>query len=66
MEPDEVEHAFDRFYRSQGSTGSGLGLSIARNLVEAHGGRIELRSVPGTGTTVDVWLPRTSERSTID
>jgi two-component system, OmpR family, sensor histidine kinase BaeS len=60
MEPDEVEHAFDRFYRSPGSTGSGLGLSIARNLVEAHGGRIELNSIPSRGTTVDVWLPRTS------
>jgi len=58
MEPDEVEHAFDRFYRSQGSTGSGLGLSIARNLVEAHGGRIGLTSEAGTGTTVVVALPR--------
>ena len=59
MEPDEVEHAFDRFYRSPSSTGSGLGLSIARNLVEAHGGRIELRSVPGEGTSVEVRLPGT-------
>jgi signal transduction histidine kinase len=58
MDPDEVEHAFDRFYRSPGSTGSGLGLSIARNLVEAHGGRIGLTSEPGGGTTVEVTLPR--------
>ena len=58
MKPDEVEHAFDRFYRSPGSTGSGLGLSIARNLVEAHGGRIEVSSSAGTGTTIDIWLPR--------
>jgi two-component system, OmpR family, sensor histidine kinase BaeS len=57
MEPDEVDHAFDRFYRSPGSTGSGLGLSIARNLVEAHGGRIGLTSEPGRGTTVEVMLP---------
>jgi two-component system, OmpR family, sensor histidine kinase BaeS len=57
MQADEVEHAFDRFYRSPGSTGSGLGLSIARNLVEAHGGRIGLTSEPGSGTTVDVVLP---------
>ena len=57
MEPDDVEHAFDRFYRSPGSSGSGLGLSIARNLVEAHGGRIGLTSEPGAGTTVDVVLP---------
>ena len=57
MEPEEVEHAFDRFYRSPGSTGSGLGLSIARNLVEAHGGRIGLSSTQGAGATVEVTLP---------
>ena len=60
MDAESVEHAFDRFYRSPDSSGTGLGLPIARNLVQAHGGRIELRSVPGEGTTVDVWLPRTS------
>jgi two-component system, OmpR family, sensor histidine kinase BaeS len=58
MAADEVEHAFDRFYRSPGSTGSGLGLPIARNLVEAHGGTIGLTSAVGTGTTVVVTLPR--------
>ena len=58
MEAEEVEHAFDRFYRSSGSSGSGLGLSIARNLVEAHGGHIGLESEPGKGTTVEVILPR--------
>ena len=58
MASDEVEHAFDRFYRSPGSSGSGLGLSIARNLVEAHGGRIGLTSRPGEGTTVEIILPR--------
>ena len=58
MEAEEVEHAFDRFYRSPGSSGSGLGLSIARNLVEAHGGHIGLESEPGKGTTVEVILPR--------
>jgi len=57
MEPDDVEHAFDRFYRSPGSSGSGLGLSIARNLVEAHGGHIGLTSEPGRGTTVEVVVP---------
>jgi two-component system sensor histidine kinase BaeS len=56
MEPDEVEHAFDRFYRSPGSTGSGLGLPIARNLVEAHGGHLDLTSAPGAGTTVEIVL----------
>jgi len=57
MEPEALEHAFDRFYRSPGSPGSGLGLPIARNLVEAHGGRIEIESSPGGGTQVRLTLP---------
>lgn len=57
MEPEAVEHAFDRFYRSSSSAGSGLGLPIARNLVEAHGGRIEIESAPGRGTEVRFTLP---------
>ena len=57
MEPEAVEHAFDRFYRSSSSPGSGLGLPIARNLVEAHGGRIEIESAPSRGTEVRFTLP---------
>jgi two-component system, OmpR family, sensor histidine kinase BaeS len=57
MEPEAVEHAFDRFYRSPASPGSGLGLAIARNLVEAHGGSIAIESAIGTGTTVRFTLP---------
>jgi two-component system, OmpR family, sensor histidine kinase BaeS len=57
MEPEAVKHAFDRFYRSSSSPGSGLGLPIARNLVEAHGGRIEIESAPGRGTEVRFTLP---------
>jgi two-component system sensor histidine kinase BaeS len=59
MDADALEHAFDRFYRSSSSAGSGLGLPIARNLVEAHGGEIEIDSRPGTGTTVRFSLPVT-------
>jgi two-component system sensor histidine kinase BaeS len=58
--PDELEHVFDRFYRSPGSTGSGLGLPIARNLVRAHGGRISIESPPGGGTVVRFTLPAAS------
>jgi len=55
--PDELEHVFNRFYRSPSSTGSGLGLPIARNLVRAHGGEISIESPPGGGTVVRAQLP---------
>ena len=64
MEPEALEHAFDRFYRSAKSPGSGLGLPIARNLVEAHGGRIEIESAPGRGTEVRFTLPRAPRADT--
>ncbi len=57
------ERVFDRFYRvdpgrSRSTGGSGLGLTIARAIAEAHGGTISLASTPGSGTRIDVTLPR--------
>lgn len=61
IDPDEVNRVFDRFYqveRSGRSTeGSGLGLSIAKQLVEAQGGTITVESVAGQGTTFRFTLP---------
>jgi two-component system OmpR family sensor kinase/two-component system sensor histidine kinase BaeS len=59
MSADEVAHAFERFHKGRGSRGSGLGLTIARNLVEAHGGQIQLASELGRGTTATISLPVT-------
>ena len=57
MTPEELGRIFERFYRSPDSPGSGLGLSIARDLVEAHGGSITATSEQGHGTTVRFTLP---------
>ncbi len=59
---DQLERLFDRFYRLEDSRsrdqgGAGLGLSIARGIVDAHGGRIWLDSEVGRGTTAHVQLP---------
>jgi PAS domain S-box-containing protein len=57
----EEARIFDRFYRAPesrgGGEGFGLGLAIARQAVDALGGTLELRSSPGSGTTVTVTLP---------
>jgi signal transduction histidine kinase len=60
--PEALPHIFERFYRADGSRaraegGTGLGLTIAKQLVEGHGGRIEARSAPGLGTEVTFALP---------
>ena len=58
--PADLDRVFDRFQRRADSGGSGLGLTIARDLVAAHGGTIRAESdgVPGRGTTFRVRLPR--------
>ena len=59
---EDTQKVFDRFYRvdkarSRESGGTGLGLSIAQEIVVRHGGRIDLKSRMGHGTTITVWLP---------
>ena len=65
--PEEQARIFAPFYRSQQGRrfpqGMGLGLSIAYTLVSAHGGRLELDSVPGQGSHFTVRLPLSSQES---
>nr|WP_320048370.1 transporter substrate-binding domain-containing protein [uncultured Desulfuromonas sp.] len=61
MTAEEIERIFDKFYRVDSSDtapgGLGLGMSIVKNIVEAHGGTIEVKSTPGSGTCVTFSLP---------
>jgi len=54
---EDLQHVFDRFYKSSDSRGMGLGLSIAKYIVEAHGGEIKVESAEGRGTTIWFSLP---------
>jgi signal transduction histidine kinase len=54
--PERLAHVFDRFSRASDSPGAGLGLAIAKSLVEAHGGGIHAESGE-SGTTITFLLP---------
>lgn len=64
IHPDDVPYIFEQFYRGEKSRnratgGAGLGLAIARGIVEAHGGKIGIESQPGKGTTI--WFTLSTE-----
>ena len=59
----EMERVFDPFYRleqsrNRASGGTGLGLTIARNIARSHGGELSLRNIPGGGLEAVLTLPR--------
>ncbi len=58
MTEEVLQRAFDPFFTTKPvGQGTGLGLSITRSIVEAHGGAIDVKTAPGAGTTVRLWLP---------
>jgi signal transduction histidine kinase len=59
---EDRKHIFKPFYRGREAVarqiqGSGLGLNLVERIAEAHGGRLEVTSAPGRGSTFTLWLP---------
>src|SRR5437763_6631970 len=68
MAPDELQRIFDEFYQTEEGRrarrgGTGLGLSLTRNLVELHHGRIDVKSPPGQRSTFTLVLPVDFEKA---
>jgi PAS domain S-box-containing protein len=66
MAPAQLARVFERFYRADESgniPGTGLGMSIVKEIVELHQGNVEISSQPGQGTLVTIWLPLTEKRA---
>jgi signal transduction histidine kinase len=60
MSPNQLARAFERFYRADASgniPGTGLGLSMVKEVATLHNGQIELSSILGSGTTARLWIP---------
>lgn len=62
MSEEVRERALEPFFSTKGAGGSGLGLAEVYGIVRRHRGRVELHSVPGQGTTVQLWFPRPEEQ----
>jgi len=63
MTPEQRQQVYDAFWRASALPdvpGNGLGMTIVREIVSAHGGAIEIASSPGDGTEVALWLPQRS------
>src|SRR5262249_9648859 len=62
VEPEEQARIFEKFYRGRSAAaamtaGTGLGLTVVQHIVEAHGGTVDVRSLPGEGSTFSIRLP---------
>jgi signal transduction histidine kinase len=60
MNADETSRVFERFYRTDRSghiPGTGLGLSLVKDIMQLHGGSVNIQSAPNAGTAVTLWFP---------
>lgn len=65
MTGDQIEKVFERFYRADPSSavsGTGLGMTLVKEIAERMGGRVEIDSTPNVGTTVTLWLQEYDDR----
>jgi signal transduction histidine kinase len=65
MEPEEQKHVFEKFYRAPSHesrliAGTGLGLTLVAHIAKAHGGRVQVESSPGAGSTFSILIPITT------
>jgi signal transduction histidine kinase len=67
--PDELPNIFNRFYRAKSSTdfdarGSGLGLTLVKHVIDAHGWQVEVKSTPGQGSIFMISIPLNATKET--
>jgi signal transduction histidine kinase len=69
MSAEQMARVFERFYRADPSgniPGTGLGMSLVKEIVELQGGRVDVTSTLGKGTTVTLWLPIAAAAETVE
>ena len=57
IDPQDMSNIFRPFFSTKKSKGMGLGLSICEKIIKGHGGRIDVESTPGRGTTFKLYFP---------
>lgn len=55
--PEHMPRLFEPLFSTKGEKGSGIGLNVSKKIIENHGGKINVDSIPGQGTTFRIWLP---------